>query len=196
MDHSGVWDERYDAIDDVTRARRLPSPQLIGSPGTTLDLNALTAIGVELVGRVSAVRDGAALFSGGLRNMFALADLKLNRLLDTFDEWARGSGDVDEPERFEPTRAPESSRIRIDLGSGEIRTILWATGFRPDYSWLHVPVLDAKGNVRHDGGVVTQSPGMVVLGLPVLRRRRSSFINGAEDDARELVDHLAGHLGA
>ena len=153
MDRSGVWNERYDAIDDLTRARRLPSPQLVGAPGTTLDLNALTAIGVELVGRVSAARDGWALFSGGLRNMFALADLKLNRLLDTFDEWARdragdGSGDeeeVGEPERFEPTRAPESSRVRIDLTSGEIRTILWATGFRPDYSWLHVPVLDDEG---------------------------------------------------
>ena len=88
MDRSGVWNERYDAIDDLTRARRLPSPQLVGTPGTTLDLNALTAAGVELVGRVSAVRDGWALFSGGLRNMFALADLKLNRLLETFDGWA------------------------------------------------------------------------------------------------------------
>ena len=198
MDRSGVWNERYDAIDDLTRARRLPSPQLVGTPGTTLDLNALTAIGVELVGRVSAARDGWALFSGGLRNMFALADLKLNRLLDTFDEWARDGGgdgeDLGEPERFEPTRAPESSPWRIDLGSGEIRTILWATGFRPDYSWLHVPVVDPKGNVRHDGGVVVDSPGMVVLGLPVLRRRKSSFIYGAEDDARELVDHLAGYL--
>ena len=194
MDRSGVWNERYDAIDDLTRARRLPSPQLVGTPDTTLDLNALTATGVELVGRVSAARDGWALFSGGLRNMFALADLKLNRLLDTFDGWAHDRADVGEPERFEPTRAPESSRVRIDLGSGEIRTILWATGFRPDYSWLHVPVVDAKGNIRHDGGVVVDSPGMVVLGLPVLRRRRSSFINGAEDDARDVVDHLAGYL--
>ena len=126
--------------------------------------------------------------------MFALADLKLNRLLETFDGWAHDRADVGEPERFEPTRAPESSRVRLDLGSGEIRTILWATGFRPDYSWLHVPVVDPKGNIRHDGGVVVDSPGMVVLGLPVLRRRRSSFINGAEDDARDVVEHLAGYL--
>ena len=102
-------------------------------------------------------------------------------------------GDFGEPERFEPTRAPESSRLQIDLRSGEIRTIVWATGFRPDYSWLHVPVLDEKGHVRHDGGVV-DSPGMYVLGLPVLRRRKSSFIHGAEDDARELVHHLAGFV--
>ena len=198
MDHSGVWDQRYDEIDDLARARSLPSPQLIGAPGATLDLNALMGMGIELVGRLSMVRDGLALFSGGLRNMFALADLKMNRLLDTFDEWAHDEAvdEVGAPERFEPTRAPESSRIRIDLGSGEIRTILWTTGFHPDYSWLDVPVLDRKGHLRHDGGVVVDSPGMVVVGLPVLRRRRSSFINGAEDDARELVDHLAGCLGA
>jgi putative flavoprotein involved in K+ transport len=96
-------------------------------------------------------------------------------------------------ERFEPTRVPSSSRLQIDLGSGEVRAIVWATGFRPDYSWLDVPVLDEKGFLRHDGGVV-DSPGLYVLGLPVLRRRKSSFIHGAEDDAREVVDHLNRRL--
>ena len=115
----------------------------------TLDLNALSTIGVELVGRLSAIRDGRALFSGGLRNQFALADLKMNRLLDTFDEWARTNArdaEVGPSERFEPTRVPASSRLHLDLASGEIRSIVWATGFRPDYSWLDVPVVDAKGS--------------------------------------------------
>ncbi|HEV3485852.1 MAG TPA: hypothetical protein VG106_10615, partial [Vicinamibacterales bacterium] len=197
MDASGVWNQRYDEIDDLTRARRLPSPQLVGTPErVTLDLNALSAIGIELVGRLSAIRDGRALFSGGLRNLFALADLKMERLLDTFDEWARTAGredDVDAPERFEPTRAPAHSRLAIDLRSGEIQSIIWATGFRPDYGWLDVPVVNEKGYLRHDGGIV-EAPGMYALGLPVLRRRKSSFIHGADDDAREIVDHLAGYL--
>src|SRR6185436_20129024 len=117
---------------------------------------ALSAAGVEIVGRLAAVRDGRALFSGGLRNHFALADLKMNRLLDTFDDWAsRGAnGDVGPVERFEPTRAPASTRLELDLKGGEIRTIVWATGFRPDYRWLDVPVLDRKGYLRHVGGVV------------------------------------------
>ena len=197
MDASGVWNQRYDEIDDLTRARRLPSPQLVGTPErTTLDLNALSAAGVEIVGRLAAVRDGRALFSGGLRNQFALADLKMDRLLDTFDDWARSharDADVGPPERFEPTRAPASSRLDLDLGSGEIRSIIWATGFRPDYSWLDVPVVDRKGHLRHDGGVV-DAPGLYAIGLPVLRRRKSTFIHGAEDDARDLIDHLAGYL--
>lgn len=197
MDTAGVWDQRYDEMDDLNRARRLPSPQLVGTPErTTLDLNTLTALGVELVGRWAMVRDGRALFSGGLRNMFSLADLKLRRLLDTFDEWALTSGrdaEFSPPERLEPTRAPESSRLALDLGSGEIRSIVWATGFRPDYGWLDVPVVDAKGQLEHEGGVVG-SPGLYALGLPVLRRRRSTFICGIEDDAREVTVHLAGYL--
>ena len=197
MDASGVWDQRYDEVDDLTRARRLPSPQLVGTAErTTLDLNALAAIGVELVGRWGAVRDGRALLSGGLRNVFSLADLKMNRLLDTFDEWALTSGRDAEfvaPERPAPTGVPDSTRLQLDLGSGEIRSIVWATGFRPDYGWLDVPALDAKGQLRHEGGAV-DSPGLYALGLPVLRRRKSTFMCGIEDDARAVIDHLTRHL--
>ena len=198
MEHSGVWSQRYDEIEDLERARGLPSPQLVGTPEhSTLDLNALQAAGVEIVGRLASIRDGRALFSGGLRNMFALADLKMERLLDTFDAWASQRGldlEVGAPERFEPTRAPAAPRLSLDLRSGEIRSILWATGFRPDYRWLEVPVLDRKGELRHEGGVVVDAPGMYAIGLPVLRRRKSTFILGAEDDARDLGAHLAGYL--
>ena len=200
MDRTGVWDERYDEVDDLTRARSLPSPQLVGSPErATLDLNALTDLGVELVGRWAAVRDGVALFSGGLRNVFALADLKLERLLNSFDDWARVNdleADVDpaDPaERTGPTRVPEAARWQLDLRSGEIDTIVWATGFQPDYRWLEVPVVDPKGRLEHVGGTVT-SPGLYALGLPVLRRRKSTFLHGISDDAREVVDHLADYL--
>ena len=197
MDASGIWDQRYDEIDDLTRARRLPSPQLVGtSERDTLDLNALGAMGAELVGRWADVRDGRALFSGGLRNMFTLADLKMGRLLDTFDSWAQDHGrdaEVGTPERLAPTRVPEAARLQLDLRSGEIGTIVWATGFRPDYQWLDLPVVDQKGQLRHDGGVV-DGPGLYALGLPVLRRRKSTFIHGIEDDAREVVDHLVQYL--
>ena len=195
MDASGVWDQRYDEVDDLTRARRLPSPQLVGTPDrTTLDLNALAAMGVELVGRLAAVRDGRALFSGGLRNVCSLADLKMERLLGVFDEWAR-----DRRAETGGRRLPSASRRRRCHGhrgwsstcaSGEIRAIVWATGFAPDYGWLDVPVVDAKGHLRHDGGAV-DSPGLYALGLPVLRRRKSTFIHGIEDDAREVIDHLS-----
>ncbi len=69
-----------------------------------------------------------------------------------------------------------------------------ATGYRPDYRWLAVPVTDRKGRLRHEGGVVVDAPGLYAMGLPVLRRRKSTFIHGAEDDARELVAHLVEYL--
>lgn len=195
MDAAGVLDERYDAVDDIDRARRVPSLQLTGSPGrVTLDLNALTAIGVTLVGRLAGINDGTAQFSGALRNLCALSDLKMDRLLDTLDAWATANGvddKVDPPHRFAPTAVEDSPALALDLAS--IRTVIWATGFRPDYSWLHVPVLDRKGRIRHDGGVVP-SRGLYVMGLQFLRRRKSALIDGAGDDARDLSDHLAAHL--
>ena len=197
MHVSGVLDTRYDEVDDINRARGVPSPQLVGSDDRrTLDLNALSDGGATVVGRLVGVRNGRAQFSGSLANVCNLADLKMNRLLGGIDEWIAecGNGAVtDRPERFEPTRVPRSPRLDIDLESGEIGTVLWATGFRPDYSWLDVPVLDRKGQLRHDGGVV-DFPGLYALGLPYLRRRKSSFMHGAEDDARDLSEHLAAWL--
>lgn len=198
MEHAGVWSERYDEIDDLERARRLPSPQLIGSSArVTLNLQTLRLAGVEIVGRLATIRDGQALFSGGLANKLALADLKLQRLLDTFDEWAQRSSpgaDLESPERFESISVPVP-RLSLDLRSGEIRSIVWATGFRPDHAWLRLPVFDRKGRLRHDGGVVTSAPGVYAMGLPVLRRRKSTFITGAAEDARDVVAHLAEYLG-
>jgi len=199
LDGCGVLDERYDEVDDVVRARHVPSFQVIGSPSrVTIDLNALQAIGVRIVGRFAGVTaEGTAQFSGSLTNQCALADLKLGRLLDTVDEWAITSGldaDVAPPSRPEPTAVPGSPLLTLPLRSGEIKTVIWATGFKPDYSWLDVPVLDAKGWVSHDGGVVTSSPGLYLMGTAFLRRRKSTFIDGVGDDARDLADHMVGYL--
>jgi putative flavoprotein involved in K+ transport len=72
-------------------------------------------------------------------------------------------------------------------------TVVWATGFRPRYPWLESDLLDHKGAIRHDGGVM-ERPGMYVLGLPFTRRRKSSFIDGVGPDSLELSAHLAHHL--
>jgi putative flavoprotein involved in K+ transport len=196
LDKTGILNERYDAVDDLIRVRNLPSAQLVGSREfNMLDLNRLSDGGVRLTGRLMGIIDGTAQFSGSLRNVCALADLKMNRLLDNIDNWVmRNSVLCDAPERFDATRVAESAPLTLKLNDGSIRTIIWATGFRPDYSWLEVPVLDRKGRIKHDGGVVA-SPGMYVLGLPMMRRRKSGFIYGIEDDVRDLVAHLAAYLG-
>jgi putative flavoprotein involved in K+ transport len=198
MDAAGVLDERYDETENIERAREVPSLQLAGSPErATLDLNALTAIGVKLVGRLAGIKDGNAQFSGSLRNQCMLSDLKMGRLLDAIDEWANENdldGEVEPPHRLPPTVVEDTPPLGMNLNDGTIKTIIWATGYRPDYSWLEVPVFDRKGRIRHDGGIVKDAPGMYVMGLQFLRRRKSALIDGAGDDARELSAHLASYL--
>ncbi len=197
MDTVGVLDESYTEVDSVERVRGLPSLQLMGSDdGRDINLNALTALGVRLVGRLAGFADRKAQFSGGLGNLCQMADLKMNRLLDRIDQWAeehlddRGLG---APQRFEATRVEANPPLQLDLAASGIRTIVWATGFRPDYSFLDVPVFDRKGRLRHEGGVVA-APGLYQMGLPFLRRRKSSLIDGAGADARDLSAHLAAWL--
>jgi len=200
MQATGVLAERYDQIDDLTRARHLPSPQLIGTAErTTTDLNTLAAEGVRIVGRLGRVIDGVAQFSGSLANTCALADLKMNRFLNRADEWATTSGLDDElppPHRFAPTRIDPRAPLQLDLTSGEITTVLWATGFRPDHSWLGLPVRDRTGHIRHDGGVVAGAHGLYLLGMPVLRTRASTYIHGAGMDSEALAGHLHTFLGS
>lgn len=196
MDTVGLLDERYDEVEDIVRARRLPSLQLVGSPEQrSLDLNALHAAGVELVGRFAGVAGSTAQFSGSFANLCASADLKLGRLLDAIDEFATAHGldaELGPADRPERTAVPVAATT-LDLST--IETVVWATGFRPHYPWLEPDLLDRKGAIVHDGGVMTR-PGMYVLGLPFTRRRKSSFIDGVGPDAVELSDHLVGHLGA
>jgi putative flavoprotein involved in K+ transport len=199
MDAAGVLDERYDQIDDIVRARRVPSLQLAGTPDrSTLDLNVLSDLGVTLVGRFVGLVDGKAQFAGSLRNMCAMSDLKMGRLLETIDAWARDhglDGSVEPPHRLPPTRVADDPPLIMDLARNNIRTIIWCTGFRPDYGWLEVPVLDHKRMIRHDGGI-TASPGLYLMGAPFMRRRKSTLIDGAGDDARDLSAHLASYIDA
>lgn len=193
MDAAGVLDERFDEVPDVVRARNLPSMQLIGSPGRTVDLNALGRLGVRLVGRFAGVRDSHAQFSGSLAGVCALADLKLGRLLDGLDDWADRAGvDAEPPHRFAPTALPIPV-LFAPFGREGISSIVWAAGYRPDLSWLEVDVFDRRGRVVHDGGA-TAAPGLYLMGMPFLRRRRSTLIDGAGADAHELAGQLIGHL--
>ncbi len=199
MESVGVLDEFYTEFDDIERVRRLPSLQLMGSDDRRdSDLNQLTRQGVRLVGRLAGFSGGKAQFSGSLRNLCQMADLKMNRLLDRIDQWAAdhlGDQGLEPPHRFEATRVEPNPPLLLDPVASGIRTIVWATGFRPDYSWLNVPVFDSKGRLKHDGGVVA-SPGLYAMGLPFMRRRKSSLIDGAGADARDLSEHLAGWLGS
>ncbi|MEM9517250.1 MAG: NAD(P)/FAD-dependent oxidoreductase [Actinomycetota bacterium] len=196
MRHLGVLDQSVDEIDDLVRARRTPAPQLVGSTThRSLDLNALQSAGVDVVGRMVGCDDRRAQFSGSLANMCVSADLKMNRMLDAIDEHIERHGmesEFEAADRPAPTTIPEPC-LQLDLRRFD--TIVWATGFRPHVPYLEADLLDRKGAIIHDGGVLPR-PGLFALGLPLMRRRWSHFIGGVGTDAAELLPLIGEHLDA
>jgi putative flavoprotein involved in K+ transport len=197
LDAMGVFDESAADVFDVEVSRAQPSLQLVGRPDrATLDLPVLQERGVRLVGRAIGAQGGRVSVADDLVAHTVAADARLARLLQRIDIFAartRMGGEVGPPEPFRPFFWPKEPPASIDLRAEGIRTVVWATGYRRLYPWLKVPVLDERGEIRHDGGV-TPVPGLYVIGLYFLRRRKSSFIDGVGQDAMELGAHLAGRL--
>ncbi|HYH17910.1 MAG TPA: NAD(P)-binding domain-containing protein [Azospirillum sp.] len=192
MDRIGVLNERADGARDLGRARAQPSLQLVGHPDRrTIDLAALRAQGVRIIGRMAGVDGIHVRVRDDLAATTAAAQATLERLLARIDAAAGNAG----PPMAEVLRpiVPERSPEILDLRAEGIRSVVWATGYRRDYGWLKAPVLDAAGEVVHHGGI-TPSPGLYVLGLRFLRRRKSNFLDGVGADAEELAEDILGHL--
>lgn len=194
MDELGILDERYDEVEDLTRARRLPSLQLAGTPQLrAVDLAALSAAGVEITGRLVGLARGRLQFSGSLANLIKAADLKQARLLERIDAHIEEHDLQDlvgPPDRPSPTPTPA---VVTELDLTRFSAVVWATGHRPSYPWLDPALLDHRGTIRHDGGML-EVPGMYVLGLPFTRRRDSNLLAGVGADARILSAHLKEQL--
>ena len=194
METIGLLDERWTDVDDLQRVRRLPSLQLVGSPERrSLDINTLQERGVQICGRVAGVTDRDVQFSGSLANALTSADLKLDRLLLELDRYAADHGlDQELPAASRPNRSSVVD-APLTLPTAEFGAVIWATGFRPNHAALPDQLKNAKGELIHEGGVVAH-PGLYALGLPFLRRRKSTFLDGVGADALELSAHLHTHL--
>lgn len=192
FDRMGLFTERARNVADLVASRNQPSMQLVGTPDRrTIDLRAVRAAGVRVVGRTAGIEGSRVAFDDDLLETTTAADVKLARLKLRIDAWASANGldsRVAPAEAFVPGRMDDGT-TSIDLRAAGIRSVLWATGYRRDYSWLNVPVLDSSGEIVHAEGV-TPSPGLYVIGLQFLRRRNSSFIDGVARDAEDLADHL------
>lgn len=193
LDAMGILDERADQVHDLAASLRQPSFQLVGRPdGATLDLAVLRSLGVRLVGTAMDVEDGVVELCDDLQAATLKADAKLGRLLARIDTFVRRAGleqEVDAPESVVSVRT-EPAPSSLDLAAAGISTVLWATGYRRNYDWLKLPVLDRRGDIRHLGGV-TPVAGLYVLGMRFQTRRNSSFLDGVGADAHEIAEHLA-----
>ena len=190
----GILEDEAITATELERARSLPSIQLIGRPERiNLDLGVLRDIGVRLVGRVAGVQAGVLRLNRNLAEAIAGSHGRLERLLARIDVFADAVGAPAErhPEPF----AVDETPVSLDLIANGITTVIWATGFRRNYSWLHVPVLDVSGEIIHNRGI-TPSAGLYVTGLRFLRQRDASFIAAVSGDASELAEHIQHYLDA
>ncbi|MFJ4208846.1 flavin-containing monooxygenase [Paenarthrobacter sp. NPDC089675] len=167
--------------------------------GRTVDFRELAEAGITLVGRTEAFDAGTMRFAGDLQANIANGDANYLKLLADADAYVERNGlDLpEEPEARSLRADPEclSNPIReLDLAAAGVTSIVWATGFVQDYSWLDVDAFDERGRPRQQRGV-SPEPGIYFLGLPWQSRRGSSFIWGVWHDAKYVADQIAIQQG-
>ncbi len=199
LDRLGSLDRPLSSMPSVEEARREPSLQLVGrGAGENLDLAVLHSRGVRLAGHLLGFHDHRARFAQDLRHSTVKADLQLGKILDRIDRHIAAHGlqtRLPPADRLEPVPTRSAPRA-IDLRQEGIGTVLWATGYRRSYPWLHAAVLDRRGEILQNRGR-TPAAGLYVLGLQFMIRRRSSLIDGVGRDALEIADQItAGHSPA
>jgi putative flavoprotein involved in K+ transport len=188
LDRAGSLDRTADDMVDPDSAQWETSLQLAGT-GRAVDLGSLQDRGVCLAGRLLGLEGNRARFADDLAETTGAADARMRGVLERLDRWAAALG-VDAPGEPVPAATPARGPRQVDLRRAGVAAIVWATGFRPWYPWLAVPVLDRDGLLQHRRGV-TAAPGLYAIGLKFQYRRRSTFIDGAREDAAYLVDHIA-----
>jgi putative flavoprotein involved in K+ transport len=191
LEASGILAERAERAFNLESARHQPSLQLVGTPDhRSIDLGVLQKEGVRLAGRLESADGGRIRFCDDLgRNMDA-AEHKLDRLLERIDAFIEETLMAAGAPDHRPQIVADEGPTELSLRDAGISTVLWATGYRRRYPWLHVPVLNIRGEIIHDAGV-TPAAGIYALGLNFQRTRKSSFIDGVGNDARVVAEHIA-----
>jgi putative flavoprotein involved in K+ transport len=198
LDAGGVLADPRPADIAPGRLLRQPSMQLVGSRDhRDIDLYRLRDAGVRVLGRAEDGAGRTVRFGGGLAADCVAAEGRRDRLLARIDAHiaARGLAAPEDPAAHAVPAPLEAADTQLDLRAEAIRTVVWATGYRREYPWLRVPVLDSAGEiVQRDGA--TPAPGLFVVGLPFMRHRASTFIDGAGRDAAAVAAAIARALGA
>ena len=197
LDQIGTFARTIDEVSDPGRARREGSVQLAGrADHRDVDLPALQRLGVRLAGRLVGVDGARAGFADDLPVTTAAADARLERILHQVDGHIRAARTGRRGAAPPAPRRPVDLTERIDeldLRDEQVGTVVWATGFTRPYPWLHVPVLDQRGEITQRRGI-TPHAGLYVLGQRFQHRRDSNFIDGVRHDAAHVARHIASRL--
>ncbi len=163
--------------------------------GQTMDFRRLAAEGVTLLGMAGTYEDGILNFADDLQKNIAAGDANYLGMLDAADAYVRRMGldlpeDPDARNKWPDPECLTAPVAKLDLNAAGIRTIIWATGFRQDFSWLKINAFDERGAPIHQRGVSSE-PGIYFLGLPWQSRRGSTFLWGVWHDAKFIADQIA-----
>lgn len=171
----------------------------VGRYGRTVGLQSLARKGVVILGRLLDVEGNSLVLSDEAAEHVRFADEFSQQRKSAIDSYLASAGLPLPPPEDDPADEPDhraecaSTLTRLDLSDARVGAIIWATGFTADFTWIHVPVLDAAGMPMHERGV---SPvrGLYFVGFPWLYKRKSGFICGIEEDGKFIADAIAQHL--
>ena len=189
---TGITDQTVDTL-PTPAARLTCNPPVSGNDGGhDCHPRWLEARGATLLGRVQGFDRHVASIAPDLDESLGFGDGFFAELLDRIDDLAAETG-MDVPvAEAEPPPAPRGEPIqRLDLRAAGIGTVLWANGFRPDFSWVEAPLFDEHGWPVQQRGV-TAVPGLYFVGLHWLHKRKSSLLFGVGEDAEHVAAHIAG----
>lgn len=164
--------------------------------GHDIDLRAFAREGMQLYGTFSDAQGTALSFEPTLRGALDSADAVYNSICSDIDRYIAAHG-IDAPPaaRYEPVWRPDHEPRHVDVIEADITSIVWAIGFRADYSWLRVGVFDGAGRPTHHRGV-TATPGLYFVGLPWMHTWGSGRFLGVERDARHVAQHVIERAGS
>ncbi|HWO04666.1 MAG TPA: NAD(P)-binding domain-containing protein, partial [Methylomirabilota bacterium] len=197
------WMERMGALDQTLEerpdARERPNPLVTGvGGGHEINLRFYAARGVVLLGHVDAIEESRLRLADDLDAQLTRGDegvAVFTRAVDAYVERA-GLSAPEEPAPAPPPPLPTSAPTRaLDLDAESVTSVIWATGFRRDFGWIHLPVLDERGEPIHRRGV-SSCPGLYFLGLPWLHTLKSSVLCGVGRDADHLAECIASRAAA
>ena len=196
----GFFDRTPDMLDSPAHRFRAEVQVSGRDGGQTLSLHRLRREGVELLGRVVAADGETVRLADDARPNMENADRFSRTFQESVDAFVERHG-IDAPEPTDEEldgEAPEGSwsvshQPSIHLGDENITTIVWATGFSYDFSWIDFPVCDEMGYPVTDRGA-TSIPGLYFVGLNWMVKRSSGLLYGVGDDARHVAAHAAEYL--